>query len=754
MKANDPRRARKRTLRRWLFGPAALLVLTSTVASAGAVGAATTTTGTATGSTPMPVSPLPSTPPVQPTPKVPPGGGTSQMLSTDSPKVSQLTQDDTATSDVWQDADGATQVQLYTAPQNYQPSGSTTFVPIVTTLKADPTAAGRWQSTANTWTASFGSSSAATALVHVTGTAAPLGFTAVGASSVTPSVSGSTATYTGLWPNVNASYVVTTTGVNENLVLTSSAAQSTFDFDLTTTVTAQDGTTTGSLALVSGGQTVATVPPLTVETAQGTTISAAKSGAALTSVADGTGRNGGQVAISVSPSWLAGLPSKDFPVTVDPTATFYGDASSGYTISTSNATNHSEVVAGKALMGGSIYRGVVQFPLTSYLDQSPPWAVVGATLALFAQGGHTSTSTTTSVYLDHTAPGTFAAVKSGSLLASGTGTSTDVINLTTGHRTSPFFEMFNNGSTANEYLGLVGSETRNGTTKLYGTSTDHFDGVYLELTLIQAPVATSVTSPANGSTIPTTTPTVTAPKVTDSAGTVKYDVRISTNADGTGGVVDSGWFAASGTPSWPVPAGSLINGTTYYVRVLTDVSPSLTTPRPPLSVNQFKVTLHLGAGGPSPTDTVGTAPGSTTTPSAGAPSPGTSPASVTVNMVTGDLSFSSSTHSLSTLSGPAGLTLSYNSLEPNQNGLLGQYFHTADGLHDFSATDTLVSQRIDPMVDGSWTTAYPPVGGLNDQPFLVKIDPRDPDMNGAITKGCPRRSSSCHDRWSRYTSCG
>ena len=118
-------------------------------------------------------------------------------------------------------------------PQNYQPSGSTTFVPIVTTLKADPTAAGRWQSTANTWTASFGSSGAATALVQVTGTAVPLGFTAVGASSVAPSVSGSTATYTGLWPDVNATYVVTTTGVNENLVLTSAAAQSTFDFDLT-----------------------------------------------------------------------------------------------------------------------------------------------------------------------------------------------------------------------------------------------------------------------------------------------------------------------------------------------------------------------------------------------------------------------------------------------------------------------------------------------------------------------------------------
>jgi hypothetical protein len=346
MKANDPCRARKRTLRRWLFGPAALLVMTSTIASAGAVGAVATTTAPVTGSTPVPVAPLPSTPPAQPAPRVPQGAGTSQKISADSPKVSQLTQDDTATSDVWRDANGATQVQLFAVPQNYQPAGSTTFVPIITTLQADPTAAGRWQSTANTWTASFGSSGAGTDPVQVTGTAAPLGFAAVGASSVTPSVSGSTATYAGLWPDVNANYVVTTTGVTENLVLTAAGAQSTFDFDLNPTVTAQPGTATGGLALVSGEQTVATVPPLIVETAQGTTVPAGTSGATLTAAANGTGRNGGRVAISVSPTWLAGLPSDDFPVTIDPSVTLFDDASSGYTVSTSNAINHSEVETG------------------------------------------------------------------------------------------------------------------------------------------------------------------------------------------------------------------------------------------------------------------------------------------------------------------------------------------------------------------------------------------------------------------------
>ena len=428
------------------------------------------------------------------------------------------------------------------------------------------------------------------------------------------------------------------------------------------------------------------------------------------------------MAISVSPTWLAGLPSNDFPVTIDPTATFYGDPSSGYTISTSNATNHSEVEAGRHREQVPRRRAV---PLSSYLDQSPPWAVVGATLALFAQGGHTSSrrrprrSTWTGQRRPPSRPSS-----PDRCWPAGTGTSDDrhqPDKRPTGHHPSSRCS-----TTARRPMSTSGWwEPRhgNGTTKVYGTSTDHFDGVYLELTLIQAPVATSVTSPANGSTIPTTTPTVTAPKVTDSAGTVKlrrpdlhqrrrHRWRSSTRAGSH----------ASGTPSWTVPPGSLVNGTTYYVRVLTDVSPSLTTPRPPLSVNQFKVTLHLGSGGPSPTDTVGAAPGSTTTPSAGAPSPGTSPASVTVNMVTGNLSFSSGTHSLSTLSGPAGLTLSYNSLEPNQNGLLGQYFHTADGLHDFSATDTLVGQRIDPMVDDSWTTAYPPVGGLQRPAVPGQVD--------------------------------
>lgn len=712
---------RKRTARRWLYGPVAVAVLASTIAGVGPASLAGATS--AVPGARVPVHPMLSAPLAHPAPATSSGVNAAQNSASTSPKVRQLTQDDTATTDVWQLADGARQVALHAAPVNYEPPGQATYSPIVTTLETDPTQPGRWRSTANSWTASFGPSGGAASPVQVSGTAVPIGFDPVGASTVTPTVSQSTATYAGLWPGVNATYQVTTTGVEEDLALTSADVQSTFDFDLTSGVTVQPGTT-GGLDLVAGGQPVATVPPLVVRTAQGTVVGAATSGATETAVAGETGRPTGGVAVSVSPSWLAGLAGSAFPVTIDPSLTTSVRPDGAETTTLYGTTVQGRIEVG--IEDNVTFRAVVEFNLSSYVDQSPPWGVSDASLELDAESGSTTTTTPTSVYLDESnyAP-TFSTIESGTLLGQARGEQQTDVPLG-GGRTSALTQLFAHES-GNAYFGLVGTESRNETEKTYGTPV-------LLLSLVQAPPSTTTTTPANGSTIPTATPTVTAtPVSTCKTAThllctaVVYEVEISTDATATGLVVNSGWSKPEGrtTPvTWTVPAGSLTDGTTYYVRTLTMLSStsaeSTVTPRPATSVNEFKVTLHLGSGGPSPTDTVGAAPGATTTPAAGAPSPGTSPASETVNLVTGDLSFSSTTHSLTTLGGSAGLSLSYNSLESTENGLEGQYFRTVNGEHDFSATDTLVTRRLDPQVNGQWTSSSPPTGGLTGQPFLIK----------------------------------
>src|SRR5262249_10034266 len=147
-------------------------------------------------------------------------------------------------------------------------------------------------------------------------------------------------------------------------------------------------------------------------------------------------------------------------------------------------------------------------------------------------------------------------------------------------------------------------------------------------------------------------------------------------SDGTGTVIDSGWLETAplntSTPTpmtWAVPPGSLHDGVTYYAQVLTSqlaignlnyplgLQPSSNSPI------SFVVREHLGDGGPSPTDIVGSPPAGTTTPSKGAPSPGVPTASETVNLLTGNLALAVGTPSMQTIGGPAGITLDYNSAQ-------------------------------------------------------------------------------------------
>ena len=200
--------------------------------------------------------------------------------------------------------------------------------------------------------------------------------------------------------------------------------------------------------------------------------------------------------------------------------------------------------------------------------------------------------------------------------------------------------------------------------------------MYANFYYVEQPPPTRITSPAAGI-VATSTPTLTATPVTDqtsdpseSTTPVVYDFQVSTSGSGSGTVVDSGW--QSGT-SWTVPPGSLQNGVTYYATVLDSltaadpwnpaaasyVPPAATTPS-----SSFTVQERLGAGGPSPTDTVGSPPQGTSTPSQGAPSPGAGTASETVNMVTGDLSVAVGTPQMQALGGSAGVTLSYDRWPP------------------------------------------------------------------------------------------
>jgi len=127
----------------------------------------------------------------------------------------------------------------------------------------------------------------------------------------------------------------------------------------------------------------------------------------------------------------------------------------------------------------------------------------------------------------------------------------------------------------------------------------------------------------------------------------------------TGVVADSG---LSFYPKWTVPDGVLQDGTTYYWQVSTwdgfngstfTDTPINKSPQVFSDAYSFKVDLRNGKQNTQAYDTAG-------------------PASV--DLATGNLTTSNSTHSITALGGSLGVGLGYNSPQRSQAGLVGQYW--------------------------------------------------------------------------------
>src|SRR5262249_17480218 len=97
------------------------------------------------------------------------------------------------------------------------------------------------------------------------------------------------------------------------------------------------------------------------------------------------------VAVSVDPTWLRGLSTKQFPLTIDPTTNLFIDASNnspssfisyGYPsgLQTDGRVGHDPVA------GGDVWRTVTHFAYEDHLNAVPNWQVVSADLAVTATG--------------------------------------------------------------------------------------------------------------------------------------------------------------------------------------------------------------------------------------------------------------------------------------------------------------------------------------------------------------------------------
>ena len=629
----------------------------------------------------------------------------------------------TAESQTFLLASGERLVKLYANPEFYRPAGSPTLQRIHTELRRRAMATNSLSSTGNSWTATLNPSNGSSGMVQVALASSQVSMSPINAASVAPTqASGASrqnsATYSNLWPGVDAQYSITTSGIKENLVVRRSTADPTFDFSIQGASVTPDPATGGATLSVAG-KDVASIPALTVSSASGSVAGANPTLSVL------PGPNGAIVQVSVNSLWLEQLPQADFPVVIDPTLIENpGTTDSAFSVESvpNTASGSGTPVPGVLKVGYSPstatqWAAAVHWNYETYLNSNPQYQVMNAyvPVGVFVdQSGGCGCTTSLSAYpiIGGTASNpTYSNLVGSSSSLLSQATDSGVISQAMGLQ-SAYTSWFATNQSA---MGIAFDGTINGSTntlKVYGANPE------IDLVVEQPPPAEQLSAPLTGAVVATTTPTLVAPQEgPDDGSTVVYDFIISTNLDGSGQVLDSGWNGSisfsGGNVNYTPPKGVLQDGVTYYAKMVTSILPGTMIPIQP-TMTQFKVNLRLGGGGQSPTDSVGTLPGGSPTPSAGSPSPQTPPASVTVNMVDGNLALGVGGHSLSTVAGPLNISLAYNSLSQNgastnKSGLTGQYYSDS-GTHVIAPAN-LIGQRTDPSLNFNWTTA-PPVGGV------------------------------------------
>lgn len=567
-----------------------------------------------------------------------------------------------------------------------EPARETPTAPIDAAPKAVAGARNWWRSATVSGTASFGPLGArgGSEVVDVAGHS--LAFSPVDATSGTaPSVDASVVTYAEAWPGVDLIERVSATAVGEDIVLKNADVRTTFEFTVTgaTPVAEADG----AITLKADGITLGRIPAPTVRT-HGATRDTPDSGVSMT-VADGV------VRFSIPTMWLSRQAPDAFPIVIDPPLEFTPNATGLTSVSSNGATRPGTLQAGVDTAGAT-WRSLA-YVSTPTLPATP-----------------TSWHLSKVVYQQMCNPATcwpFGSARWASLygVTGAAGVTPSYGAVTAGTLLDQHYGGFSGadlsawwGTRAGGWLGTVVDPQGQpeGSLATYTSPFAVFD--YFEV-----PAPTSVETPADGAVVSTTTPTLTA-KVTSpqqAAQNDSYRFTLSTSPDHSGAVVDSGWVG----PTWTVPAGALTDGATYYTSVIASPTPDgnpadqyTVPPSAPGPTTRLTIHRRLGAGGPSPTDVVGSPPGQTTTPSRGAPSPGEPTASETVDLLTGNLALSVNTHQTKALGGTAGIQLSYDSLESSNTtgtnyGLLASYYD--DSPHTHVYTGAPAGRRIDPGVN-------------------------------------------------------
>ncbi|WGL52978.1 RHS repeat-associated core domain-containing protein [Nocardioides sp. BP30] len=593
---------------------------------------------------------------------------------------------------------------------------------------------------------------------------------------IKPEVSDAAAVYRDAWPETDLHEVVTSDSVEESIILKNRQAAAHYSFKVEGATVHEN--TNGSLDLRRGGQTLGTIHAPTIATSAPSSKHNLKVSTQRPSGSPGITASGvhyrvagDTISVEISRSWLTGVSESAFPIVIDPSfvPATPSRASQAKSFSTSGGTSNGSVVVGQAGTGpswdGAAYIATPATPTRALGQQG--WQMTDAELSATC-ASHICPMEYGEITGLNSLPTNWSGVLNGELLAQNlTGAPANVIS----GPVTRWFVAHPSGSWFGFYAQGIDTSEQTGN-QSYASVTLPEANIYASFVYYQEPAAPQLISPTQGSVVATSTPTFTASTtdtemckydsplptsdgvMCDQPQNVTYDFKVTQTefgyADGQI-VADSGWIqqpftlgADSGPeghevrtsdPTWAVPPGSLVDGATYWVSVQaadSNQNPEATGPEViappanPRTPTEITVKLRAGGGGPSSMDSVGAAPGQTSTPSQGSPSPGAATATESVNLTTGNLVLSAQTPHMTTLAGPAGVTLTYNSIGSSidtgsQYGLTASYYLDT-GNHSYPSTSvgTAVTPSIDTVSD-SFTRTQPPIGGLPAlTPYLAK----------------------------------
>ncbi|WP_198943296.1 PA14 domain-containing protein [Actinokineospora bangkokensis] len=482
--------------------------------------------------------------------------------------------------------------------------------------------------------------------------------------------------YADVAPETDLRYEVSPGAVKETIVLKRKPAKNTWRFTLRT------GALTPRLAgnaveLVDAAGTPALVmPPIETWDSGG-------GGTAPPATTGGTyglerAKDGWVLSVTVDQAWLND-PARVYPVNVDPTVSLGVVASEAYRTDGYWCSNCGIRIGNSQASGDTYNRSLFKFDYSSLFGKT----VVGARIDVTRNNGGGFLKAW-QAYLHHATAFDF----------NGMGQQLAVAPVgDTGRFTDSRFTAFLKGEVdANRntaFLMLAGTEQP-------GTYTYKNLAATLLVDTGNAPPMPILTAPGDYAVLTTLTPTVAVNPVTDPDGDpVTYCFTIATGSDGKSGtVVDSG---CQSSPSWTIPAGVLADGVSYTWKASTYSGYTMNT-NP--YIGHFKVDQRIGEHGPSPVDTLGP---------------------VTVNLANGNVSTSASSPTFTTVGGTAGVTMTYNSQQPENKGVKASYFD--DVSHAGLINDAIqqpVLIRNEPQINADWGTASPFAPALGADWWLVR----------------------------------